>query len=69
MEGDEEHSEEVLDELLPQPAFQIEEDHDNLTEEEREAFSYIFSVRNQKEAILRHKQRSPETEGSSMVFE
>lgn len=59
MEGDEESSERVLDELLPQPAFQIEEDHDNLTEEEREAFSYIFSVRNQKEAILRHKQRSP----------
>ena len=40
-----------------------------MTEEEREAFSYIFSVRNQKEAILKHKPRSPETEGSSMVSE
>lgn len=43
---------------MPQPAFHIEEDHENLTEEERQAFSYIYSVRNQKEALLKDKSKS-----------
>lgn len=58
MIGEEDSSEEeAVDELMPQPAFQIEEDHENLTEEEREAFSYIYSVRTQKEALLKDKSK------------
>jgi len=40
---------------MPQPAFHIEEDHEHLTQEERDAFSYILAVRNQKQSILKNK--------------
>lgn len=50
--NDEESEDIVEDELMQKPVFQIEEDHENLTEEEKEAFSYILSVRNQKKDIL-----------------
>ena len=57
-EEEDESDEGVVDQLMPQPAFHIEEDHENLTEEEREAFSYIFSVRNQKETLLKDKPKN-----------
>jgi hypothetical protein len=37
---------------MPRPAFQIEENNDNLTEEEKLAFSYILSVRTQKQSLV-----------------
>ena len=43
---------------MPQPAFHIEDDHDNLTQEEKDAFIYILSVRNQKQSILRSQPKS-----------
>ena len=58
MEAEEEASEEsVVDQLMPQPAFQLQEDHENLTQEEKDAFSYILSVRSQKEAILKNNHK------------
>jgi hypothetical protein len=37
---------------MPRAVFQIEEDNENLTEEEKDAFSYILAVRAQKQNIL-----------------
>ena len=43
---------------MQRPVFQIEEDHENLTEEEKEAFSYILSVRSQKKDILTFRRKN-----------
>ena len=56
--NDEESEDIVEDELMQRPVFQIEEDHENLTEEEKEAFSYILSVRNQKKDILTFRKKN-----------
>lgn len=42
---------------MPRPAFHIEEDNDNLTEEERLAFSYILSVRAQKQTLVESRKK------------
>lgn len=51
---DESSSEDHSDELLPKPAFLIEE-NENLTQDERDAMEYILSVRNQKQDLLKKK--------------
>ena len=51
---DESSSENHSDQLLPKPAFIIEE-NENLTQDERDAMEYILSVRNQKQDLLRKK--------------
>jgi hypothetical protein len=43
------------DELMPRPAFHIDDENENLTEEEKEAFQYIKYVRLQKQKITKHK--------------
>ena len=51
---DESSNQEHSDELLPKPAFVIE-DNENLTQDERDAMEYILSVRNQKQDLLKKK--------------
>ncbi len=51
---DESSNQEHSDELLPKPAFVIE-DNENLTQDERDAMEYILSVRHQKQDIIKRK--------------
>lgn len=51
---DESSSDDHSDQLLPKPAFVIEE-NENLSQDEKDAMEYILSVRHQKQNLLKRK--------------